>query len=341
MTGTTTTRRDVLRAGGALGLGALLFEVAGCSTTPPSAQATATAPSATGGRLTMPAPSLTTLVGNAPLHVAMAQGFFTAAGVEVEFADVVGTDVIRTVQTKSIIGVAGALPSLVAFSKGAKEVQIIGPSYSAAQTTFIAPKDSPINSVHDLKAGMKIGASVAATPPTYFAGLLAAQAGLQQADLQTVTLGRAPDAWTAAKQGVVAVTWSNPPFDTQLIQAGEAKVIITTAQMVPDWVDTALISTTTHIQQSATEIRPIRRAVAKAQDLLRTDPDTAAAAWAKNAKLDPAVAAAAVKAVPAAAWTTTITPANLASVIKAGTAMKLLSGDVDATALISTAFPAS
>ena len=338
MTRKAPTRRDVLKGGGAFGLGGLLFGVSGCSTAPPAAQGNS---SAAGGKVIFPAPSLTTLVGNAPLHVAMAQGFFAAAGVDVEFADVVGTDVIRTVKTKSIMGVAGALPSLVAFAKGAKDVRIIGPSYSAAQTTFIAPKDSPINSVKDLKAGMKVGASVAATPPTYFAGLLAAQAGLQHADLQTVTLGRAPDAWTAAKQGLVAVTWSNPPFSTQLVKSGQAKVIVTAAQMVPDWVDLVLISTASHIQQSPEQIRVVREAVAKAQNLLRTDPDTAAAAWAKNAKLDPAAAAAAIKAVPAAAWTTSITPASLGSVIKAGAAMRLLPADVNAAALLSTAFPAS
>ncbi|WP_162794858.1 ABC transporter substrate-binding protein, partial [Nonomuraea lactucae] len=318
----------------AVGLSGLLAGVAGCGSDK------APGGGGGGGRITLPAPSLDALIGNAPLHVAMAAGYFSASHQDVLLADVLGTDVIRTVQTQTIVGVAGALPSIVAFTKGVKDLEIIAPVYSAAQTTFIAPADSPIDSVTDLKPGMKIGAAIAATPPTYFSQLLVRKAGLEpDKDVRILTLGRAPDAWTAAKKGLVDVAWSNPPFDTRLIASGEAKLVAAAADLVPAWLDTAMVTTKAKALSSRAAIDAVRQAVAKAQVLLREDPEQAAAAWAKNAKLDVEIARKALEAVPAGAWATGVATEGLKAVAAAGASMKLVAAGVDFGAMLSDDFP--
>ncbi|GAA5040607.1 NitT/TauT family transport system substrate-binding protein [Thermocatellispora tengchongensis] len=323
------TRRDVLRAGAVAGLFA---GVVGCGSDGAGAGG--------GGTTAMPAPSLNALIGNAPLHVAMAEGYFSGARQKVELADVLGTDVIRTVQTQAIVGVAGALPALVAFTKGVKDLRVIAPVYSAAQTTFIAPAGSPVSSAADLKPGMKIGAALAATPPTYFAEVLVREAGLVPGkDVQILTLGRAPDAWTAAKKGLVDVAWSNPPFDTGLIASGEAKLVATAAELVPQWLDTALVTTAAKADAGRDTIAAIRQGLAKAQALLREDRDRAAAAWARNARLDERVARKALEGVPERAWAATVGREGLDAVVAAGASMKLVAAGVDAGAMLSGDFP--
>lgn len=325
-------RRDLLRGGAAVGLAGLFAGAAGCASDEPSGRG--------GGTTTMPTPSLNALVGNAPLHVAMAEGYFSAAHQKVGLADVLGTDVIRAVRTQNLLGVAGALPSIVAFAKGAKDLEVIAPVYSAAQTTFIVPADSPVKSPADLKAGMKVGAAVAATPPTYFSEVLVRRAGLVPGrDVKILTLGRAPDAWTAAKKGLVDVAWSNPPFDTQLIASGEARLVTAASSLVPQWLDTALITTRSKASGNREAIAAIRQALAKAQALLRDDPERAAAAWARNAGLEEEIAAKALAGVPARAWATAVAPEGLNAVAAAGASMKLIAADVDAGALVSADFP--
>lgn len=320
-------RRTVLRAGALAGVFA---GVAACGTDGEPG----------GAPTSLPAPSLNTLVGNAPLHVAMAEGYFADVGRRIELADVLGTDVIRAVQTRSIVGVAGALPSLVAFGKGATDLRLIAPVFSAAQNTFIAPAGSPVSSVADIKPGMKIGAAVAATPPTYFAELLARKAGLTPGkDVQILTLGRPPDAWTAAKKGLVDLTWSNPPFDTGLIASGEAKLVATAADLAPDWIDTALVTTTSKADADHDTVAAIRRALAKAQALLREDPGRAAAAYARNARIDERLARKALEGVPERAWTGTLPREALRAVVAAGASMNLVAAGTDPGPMLSDDFP--
>lgn len=172
------SRRSLLQAGG---LGALALPVlaacgAGDSSSTPQSGGTRTAGSP--GSVILAAPSLG-LLYNAPLHIALAQGFFKEAGLTVELADVVGTDVIRSIQGQSAVGNPGALPSIVAFSKGVKDLRMLAPTYAAAENTFIAPAGGKVKSIADLRKGMKIGAAVPATPPNYFADALIRKAGLK------------------------------------------------------------------------------------------------------------------------------------------------------------------
>ena len=344
------SRRTFLRAAGVSAV--VLPIAAGCSRTAATSGSTTSQPATTApvgssagasrtaqnlGSITLPAPSLG-LLGNAPLHIAVAQGYFKDAGVDVQLADVIGTDVIRAIQTTSPIGVAGCLPMAVAFSKGVKGLRIVAPMYGAAQTDFIAPANGSVKTLADLKAGMKIGGSIPATPPTYFAAAVIKKAGLTPSQVQIINLGRAPDSWTAAQKGLVDLTWSNPPFDTTLIQSGKAVRVISAAALVPKWLDTALATTQKNIDEKGDVVAAVIVAVGRARQLILTDPATAAKAWAHNAKLDPAVTTAALKAAPAAAWAPVIDPAAVQACIDAGHDVGSITGAVDLSVFVSNKF---
>ncbi len=334
----TFTRRSLLQAAG---LGALALPVlAACGGGPSSSSAPADTRSGAArslGSVNLPAPSLG-LLYNAPLQIALVRGFFDEAGLTVQLADVVGTDVIRSIQGQSAVGNPGALPSIVAFSKGLKELRMLAPTYSGAENTFIAPTGGKVKSFADLRKGMKIGGAVPATPPNYFADALIRKAGLGPSrDVEIVSLGRAPDAWTAAKNGLVDVTWSNPPLDTQLIASGEAVRVALASEFAPAWMDNVLTTTQAKLDSQGDQVAAVVAGVAKAHALLRDDPEVAAAAWAKGAKIDPAVALAAIKDTPATAWNAKINRTAVEACAEAARTLGSVSGDVDLDLLLSSA----
>lgn len=331
------TRRAALRAGAGVGVGALIpFALAACGSSSKTPNGSGSGAKSLGST-NVPAPSLTTIVGNAPLHVAAELNYWKDSGLGVSLADVDGTNVIRVIQTTADLGISGTLPDIITFTKGVSDLRIIAPAYSAAQNTFITRKDSPINSYHDLKPGVKIGASVPATPPTYFATLLAQKAGLTVGKTaKLVSLGEAPASWSAVEHGLVDVTWSNPPYDTQLILAGKAKRVVPSWELRPEWVDLAITTTSQKLKSDAGAIKAFVEGFQRAQKLIVADPETAGAAWAKRVGITRAVAVSALKSAPKQAWSTSLSMPGVQAGIAAGRTLGLLSGSVDLNTLVTT-----
>jgi NitT/TauT family transport system substrate-binding protein len=214
------------------------------------------------------------------------------------------------------------------------DLRLVGGCFNGSQVLFIAPADSPVNSVDDL-AGRKIGVSSPTSITTYFAELVVRELGLEPgADVEIIDIGGAPDAWTGATQGVVDVAWSSPPLSSQLIAAGDAKLIFHTKDYVTDWTDQMLVATQPFINDRADVVQGFVTAVGQACELIRSNTDEAAEVYATAMDIDPEVAKAALEDPGLDSWDIEFDDAGIAANAEAALAMGQVEGEIDVEAMI-------
>ncbi|MGH3326422.1 MAG: ABC transporter substrate-binding protein [Streptomycetales bacterium] len=234
---------------------------------------------------------LDAIVGAAPFHVAEALGYYKKAGLELDLVSFPGgTETIRGMATGMDFGQPATLPGLIAVAKGQTDLRLIAGAYNKPAVVFLVPSDSDIRSMDDL-ANKKVAVSQPGSITTYFATRIAKQHGLEPGkNVQLVNAGGPPDAWTAAKQGVADVAWSNPPLSDKLISDGEARILFQTSDFVSDWPDVTYWTTQSFIDESPDVLKRWLKSQQHAMETIKTDVDKAAAIYAKRIRLSQAVA---------------------------------------------------
>jgi ABC-type nitrate/sulfonate/bicarbonate transport system substrate-binding protein len=320
MTASGLTRRTLLhRASLAVG-GVALYGVAGCGDPE-------TGESGPGGSYEgeQAVTHLDEIIASAPFKIAHAKGYFEKAGLDVKSVSFPGgADVVRAIQTSMPIGMGATVATLVAFQKGFDDLRIVAGAFNAPEVVFIAPADSEVKAAGDLR-GSKVGVSEPSSVSTYFANVISKEkAG---GDLKIVSVGGPSDAWTSAEQGVVDVAWSSPPFSTQLIESGDARLVIDTADLAPRWTDTAMISRQSFLEENEEVVRNWLGALGDAYTLIREDPEAAGAAWGKTIDIEPEVTTKALRDY-ADAFSLKIDRAGIDANVEAARTMGQLTGDV-------------
>lgn len=332
----TPTRRDFLRGLGVTSGGLFVAGTFGAWGGHPRLAASAALRSADDTWSGQAAIShLNAIVGPAPIHIALANGYFADAGLDLEPVSFPGgSDTIRGMTSGMPLGLPATVSAITAYSKGMNDLRLVGGCFNGNQVLFIAPADSPVNSVDDL-AGRKIGVSSPTSITTYFAELVVRELGLEPgADVEIIDIGGAPDAWTGATQGVVDVAWSSPPLSSQLIAAGDAKLIFHTKDYVTDWTDQMLVATQPFIDDRADIVQGFVTAVGQACELIRSNTDEAAEVYATAMDIDPEVAKAALEDPGLDSWDIEFDDAGIAANAEAALAMGQVEGEIDVEAMI-------
>ena len=266
------------------------------------------------------------LLSAAPFHIAAAEGFFADQSLELESISYPGgTDVVRAITSDQEFGMPATLPTLIGFAKGAKDLRIVSGFFNAPQIVFLARADSSIRSLDDLEAGHKIAITGQGTVTTYFANEMVKRNDLEpDKDVEIIAVPGAPDAKTAADQGVVDVFWSAPPFSTQLVESGEYALVVDTGDLQPAWIDNTLVVRQSFIESDGEVVRSWLNALGSATELIQTDVKRAGAAWGKAINIDPAISTGALKDYKDA-FTLKLDRAGIESNVKAGIALGQLS----------------
>lgn len=241
---------------------------------------------------------LQAIVAGSPFLVADELGFFEEEGLNLDLVSFPGgTDTIRGIATGMPFGMPATLPGLIAYQKGQRELRLVSGAVNTALVNFLVPTASKIKTIDDLE-GTKIAVSQPGSITTYFADRIAREVGLTPGkDVELLSVGGPPDAWTATEQGLADVSWSTAPISTSLIDSGEARLLFEANEYVTSWVDNTYWTTQSFIDESPDVLQSMLRAMQKAITTIQNDLDTAAPAYAKRAKLDPAVARAALEQI--------------------------------------------
>jgi NitT/TauT family transport system substrate-binding protein len=270
-----------------------------------------------------------------PFHVAKEEGYFKAEKLNLKSVSFPGgADVIRAIETSMKIGLGATIATIIAYNKGFKDARIVGGMMNTSEVVFYVPAKSPIRSVQDLN-GKKIGVSEPGSNSTYFGNLLIQRHGLKGAKI--VNVGGPPDALTGAQHGVIDVAWGSPPFTTKLVQQGKARILVDSADLEHHWATTMLVSTASFIDKNPDVMRHWLAALGKAVDLIHSDVERAAAAWARSVQINPTVATATLKHYQKT-FSLQIDPKSLDSAVRAAKSLGQLKSEPDLTKLVDRRF---
>ena len=283
------TRRDFIHTAGVFAGGMVVLGASGCSngSSPAAGGKSGGSGPYSGG---LPSSGWTSIVNNAPMIIGIAKGIYTDHGLDLQPLNLGGSDVVRAVLQSTDVGAPSALSCMSVYSKGQKKIRLVGNVYNTTTAIQIVPKNSKIESVEDLR-----GKKVAITGPGGASELLALRmlraASLEPGkDVELVSIADFAGAWTAAKQGVVDCTHSAIPFATKFIQGGEARILQSLRDYLPQYSDVGIATTDDFIKENPDAVRRFVTATADSIKFLKSETDSAVEIYAKEAKLTPEVA---------------------------------------------------
>ncbi len=163
-----------------------------------------------------------------PMHVAEAQGYLKAAGVQVEWVPVASAaERDQLMQAGQIDGMINDLVSTVLYNKDEQKIAVVRFARTAtpdiAQYAILAGKDSGIQTVQDLK-GVEIGISDG-TVIAYVTDRLLQLEGLAAEDIRTTSVIRIADRLQLLGQGQLKAATLPDPFYSLAIQDGATVIV--------------------------------------------------------------------------------------------------------------------
>ena len=255
-----------------------VFATAACSAgalpTPPAPSA---APSAPASAPATPAPIKLTVglgyipsVQFAPFYLAQQAGYYSDAGLEVEFQNKVDPDLITLVGQGAIdVGIGDGTSVIPAVSQGIP-IRYIATVYGQFPNIVFAKASSGITTAADLK-GKRVG-----TPGRYGSGWIMLQALLRSAGLTTndIEVVEYPDYTqrAAVEQGaVVAATGFSNNEPVQLELDGDKAVVLRIDAITP-LPGPGLIAGTTTLEAKHDAIAAFVAATLRAMDAIKANP---------------------------------------------------------------------
>ena len=207
----------------------------------------------------------------APFYLAQQEGWYTAAGLEVEFQNKIDPDLITLVGQGAIdVGIGDGTSVIPAVSQGIP-VRYIATIYGQFPNVVFAKAASGISTAADLE-GRRIG-----TPGRYGSGWIMLQALLGSAGLtpEDVEIVEYPDFTqrAAVEQGAVdAATGFANNEPVQLELAGEPAVLLRIDDITP-LPGPGLISGTSTLESKRAAIEAFVATTLRAMDVITTDPE--------------------------------------------------------------------
>jgi NitT/TauT family transport system substrate-binding protein len=230
-----------------------------------------------------------------PFGVALDKGFFKEEG-----ANVTGIITSAGGGTSLRNMLAGGVPYgevnpgvvVAAIQQGADLTIISDNVLTVAEFTWAAKKESPINSIKDLK-GRKIGYTNPRSTSQGLAMLLLREAGLQPTDAELVRTGGFGEGVAALDTGLIDVAPMAEPLWSKF--KDKYKPIASASEILPPLDNVVGVTTANMAAEKGDFIRAVIRARRRAVEFMHKNPDEAGDIVAKHYNLEPAVARAAVR----------------------------------------------
>lgn len=224
-----------------------------------------------------------------PYYVAVEQGFYEEAGLEVEATFTGGgSETVQAVVSGSAdIGTETSGPAAIgSFSQGAP-IKIISASTTGLDLFWFAEADSPYESRVDL-AGQKVGYS--STGSSSHVGVLGLSEELVDQGLEPIqdeTIGGPADNFTAVTTGQIAAGWSQPPTFTEEVNNGEL-VIVAQGSEIGEYEDVAIrvnIANAQWAEENPETVRSFLEVQQRSWDWIFDNPEEAVRIWNEAADL--------------------------------------------------------
>jgi NitT/TauT family transport system substrate-binding protein len=224
-------------------------------------------------------------------YFAAERGFFKNEGLEVSYIWTSGgTETLQTVTTKSvdIATGTGMLGVIGAVSKGAPLAIIRSEILGAPEAIWLAKADSPIKSVKDFN-GKKVGFSRPGSTSHLQVLNMIKQYKVKPV---LVSSGAISASRTLFMTGQIDVGWTIPPFNLDLVQSGQARIVFRATDLPEMQKQTTRVNVT-HRDLAKTKraaLAKFNRGYQKALDWMYDKPEESAAAYAKFANVPLAIA---------------------------------------------------
>ncbi|CAL8979280.1 hypothetical protein RHODGE_RHODGE_01664 [Rhodoplanes serenus] len=235
----------------------------------------------------------TSLYG-APYAVAMAEGLFKKAGVDI--TSIIGsggggTTVRNLLASETPYGDVAIAAALAAQRQGLDVIIVNTGTRSTAEASLVTMPDSPIRSLKDLE-----GKKVAVTSPKGVSEMLLLMAlkqeGVDATKVERVASGGYVNGLTMLEQGAVAAAALIEPLS--IIRADKYRTVVSYGSLLPPMTTSVGITTRAFAKSNPERLRAIIAGRAAGVEALYENPARAAEILTKAFKLDPAVAQVAV-----------------------------------------------
>lgn len=224
-----------------------------------------------------------------PFAVALEKGFFKEAGVDVTgfITSQGGGTTVRNALASDIPYGEVALSAAIAAIKQGVELTIVhGGVLSLADNVWVAKKDSPLNSIMDLK-GKKLGYSSPKSVTDMVSTMALNNRGIL-ADVDRKAVGSLSSAYTALREGAVDVIYMTEPVLSR--EADNIKIVFKSGDEIPRLTQTVGIVRTDYLKKNPAIIKGIIEGRRKGVDYLLKNPDESGDILAKYYKIDPKIA---------------------------------------------------
>jgi NitT/TauT family transport system substrate-binding protein len=232
-------------------------------------------------------------VGFSAVDVAIAKGYFKDAGVNVKTTLLQGSSQTNAALQGGSIQLATLSSNalLLATSQGVKLQAVASLDYGAS-IQFVVSKDwmskKGITPQQPLKQRIKglQGAQDAAisSTGTAFLKLLLNQSGVPTSSVKYVTVGSDAAGAAALQHGTMQIFVGSPPASYYIARKADADILASGSE-VPEWKNMAydlLVTTPSYATKNTKTTKAVATALAKAEDLMRTDPQSVLALEAKH-----------------------------------------------------------
>ena len=231
-----------------------------------------------------------------PFAVAYEKGYFKEAGIDVTgfITSEGGGTTVRNAMASEIPYGEVALPAAIAASQQGVPLTIVhGGVLSLADLVWVELKDSNINGIAQMK-GKKLGYSSPKSTTDMVSTIGLSNAGLL-GQVERKPVGSSSGAMTSLQQHAVDAAYMTEPSYSE--RKAELKIAFRAVDIVPKETQTVGIVRTDYLKQHPDVIRGIINARRKGVEFIKAHPDEAGKILAKEYKMDPAVATAAIKNV--------------------------------------------
>ena len=281
-----------------------------------------------------------------PYAVALAKGFFAAAGANVTgiLGTIGGGSDVRNLVAAGLPYADVSLPSAISAIQHGAEIVIVSESaQNAASLVWVTMPSSAINSVKDLK-GKRLGFS---SPQSFSQAATVAmlnRQGYKPGEVTLVSTNGFGPGLTALEHGGVDLTIS--PLPDLLLNPGKYKPVVWARDVLPPLSNTVGVAPRKFVKEHPEFIRAVIAARRKAVEYMAGNRAEAAAIIGKAYKIDPAVVTEIMKllidqgkvdGVPYWGAGNFDYP-GIDNMIEAGKLVGMLKGDIDFKSMVDETF---
>ncbi|WP_353153957.1 ABC transporter substrate-binding protein [Pollutimonas bauzanensis] len=224
-----------------------------------------------------------------PFAVALEKGFFKESGIDVTgfiTSQGGGTTVRNALASDIPYGEVALSAAIAAIKQGVKLTIVHGGVLSLSDNVWVAKKDSPLNTIMDLK-GKKLGYSSPKSVTDMVSTMALTNRGIL-ADVDRKAVGSLSAAYTALREGAVDVIYMTEPVLSR--ERENLKVVFKSGDEIPRLTQTVGIVRTDYLKQHPDTIKAIIEGRRKGVEYLLKNPEESGDILAKHYKMDPKIA---------------------------------------------------